>query len=355
MSENTKIEWTDQTWNPMIGCSKISDGCRNCYAMHVAHVRAGNPALASKFGGTTKREGGKTVWTGAVNLSEEALLLPLSWNRPRRIFVNSMSDLFHPAVPDEWIDKVFAIMALAPQHTFQVLTKRPERLHGYMDLRTDNREHEIGAAMLVLSRGKDAGCPELPLQNVWLGVSVEDQRTADERIPLLLQTPSAVRFVSAEPLLGPVNLNRIDCGDGSAAAVPCTKRLKALPSRERRGAASQRLADSDNGPRLDWVIVGGESGPAARPCDLTWIGDVVRQCAAARRPVFVKQLGAKAVNTRHGECAGCIDPDWAGATHCEGTSQHPQGLGLHDRKGGDPEEWPHEVRMREFPASPALE
>ena len=174
MSANTKIEWTDETWNPMVGCSKVSEGCRNCYAMHVAHVRAGNPAMQAKFGGTTKREGGKTLWTGKVNLSEESLLLPLKWKNPRRMFVNSMSDLFHESVPDEWIDRVFAVTALDPQHTFQVLTKRPERMRTYLNFRTGNREDSIGEQTYQLSGRREYFMVEMPLPNVWFGTSVED-------------------------------------------------------------------------------------------------------------------------------------------------------------------------------------
>jgi protein gp37 len=187
--------------------------------------------------------------------------------RPRRIFVNSMSDLFHPNVPDEWIDRVFAVMALCPQHTFQVLTKRPDRMRAYCDTRTDNREESIGTHALFMSGGKHNGFLELPVPNVQLGVSVEDQKTADERIPLLLQTPAAVRFISAEPLLGSVFL--------------------------REEWLEQEIYDDDAVVPvwLDWVICGGESGPGARPMHPAWARGLRYQCVAAGVPFFFKQWG----------------------------------------------------------------
>lgn len=174
MSTHSKIEWTDRTWNPIRGCSLVSPGCTNCYAMRQVH-RFDHPG--GPYEGLTRMTEHGPVWTGKVRVVEEALAEPPSWRKPCRVFVNSMSDLFHEGVPAEFIDRVFAVMQLARRHTFQILTKQPHRM--------------------ALHR---------PPANVWLGVSVENQATADERIPLLLQTPAAVRFLSVEPLLEAVDL-----------------------------------------------------------------------------------------------------------------------------------------------------
>ncbi|EQD41740.1 Phage Gp37Gp68, partial [mine drainage metagenome] len=193
MGDRTGISWTDATWNPLRGCSRVSAGCVHCYA----------EIVAARFSGPDQPYEGLLHpithgWNGQLRFVEGALEQPLRWSRSRLIFVNSMSDLFHENVPDDWIDRIFAVMALAPRHTFQVLTKRPERMLAYLGQLTDNREHAIGAQMLAISRGRDPGLPELPLPNVWLGVSVEDQAAADVRIPLLLQCPATVRWLSCE-------------------------------------------------------------------------------------------------------------------------------------------------------------
>lgn len=309
MGDGTKIEWTDATWNPITGCSLVSPGCTNCYAMRLAGTRlAHHPSRA----GLTRDTKTGPVWTGEVRLNEQWLTQPLKWKRPRRIFVCAHGDLFAEGVPDEWIDKVFAVMALAPQHIFQVLTKRPERMREYFtkpvqgawagrafsigedgikrDM-TDARMrvsdallalfHRAPAAQLNLSAEMqepygDGFMPRWPLPHVWLGVSVEDQRRAEERIPILLETPAAVRWVSAEPLLGPLSLRNI-CG-----------RLERMPERQDHfDALHPRLT-----PRLNWIVVGGESGPGAR----VWPGfeDAARsirdQCKAAGVPFFFKQM-----------------------------------------------------------------
>ena len=275
------IEWTDRTWNPVRGCSRVSEGCRNCYAEVIAS-RFGSVS-GSPFNGFA-RDG---KWTGRVELIEHRLRDPLSWRKPCRVFVNSMSDLFHEGLPDEAIDRVFAIMALAYQHTFQVLTKRPERMHEYLRGHAAGGRHIWRAAQQVeMPRGRNKPAPGWPLPNVWLGVSVENQAAAD-RILVLLQTPAAVRFISAEPLLALVGLSA--------------------------------WLDS-----IDWVIVGGESGPNARGCHLGWIRSIVQQCKAADVPVFVKQLGARPYSA----------------------TQH---VTIRDRKGGTMSEWPEDLRVREFP------
>lgn len=208
---------------------------------------------------------------------------PLRWRKPARIFVNSMSDLFHEAVPDEFIDRVFAVMALAPQHTFLVLTKRPERMRGYMDKLSRYPEGHCWEGALRGFRvfGPDFKTVDLPLRNVHLGVSVEDQATVDQRIPILLQTPAAVRWVSYEPALAGVDFTDIVVGRGSGSE----HHINAL------SMEGDNVADDEeySGACIDWVVVGGESGPKARPCDVAWIRSAVEQCRAAGVPVFVKQ------------------------------------------------------------------
>ncbi len=272
MGDKTGIEWTDATWNPIVGCSVTSPGCTNCYAMQMAG-RLDRMGVAH-YAGLTQPSKAGPVWTGVLRQAPEATLLqPLRWRRPRRIFVNSMSDLFHENVPDDWIDLVFAVMALAPQHTFQVLTKRAERMRSYIETKRRNAPEWIlvtaGERVLLPYEG---GWPT----NVWLGVSVEDQVRADERIPHLLATPAAKRLLSCEPLLGPVDLTNLG-GVGSAKSYGA------------HGFTSLRgLCDR---PAVDWVIVGGESGPRARPMHPDWARSLRDQCQTASVPFFFKQWG----------------------------------------------------------------
>lgn len=248
----TKIEWTEVTWNPIVGCSLASPGCTNCYAMRFAGTRLGH---VPKYDGLTQPAKLGPVWTGKLAFDEKALLAPLGWKRPRMVFVNSMGDLFHDGCPDAWIDRVFAVMALCPQHTFQVLTKRSARMRNYCQSRfeTEWGSEQLWEAIEDLSdRG---GEHDAPLPNVWLGVSVEDQQRAHERLPDLDATPAAVRWISAEPLLGPVDL-----------MIP--------------GVV-----------KPDWVVAGGESGPGARPMHPDWARSLRDQCAAADVPFFFKQWG----------------------------------------------------------------
>jgi protein gp37 len=258
------IEWTEHTWNPIVGCSIVSPGCTNCYAMKMAR-RIDAMGVVNHYNGCTKVVNGNAVWTGKLaRASDDILLQPLRRKKPTIYFVNSMGDLFHEDVPDEWIDKVFAVMALCPQHTFQVLTKRSERMRRWFD---GDRADSVGLAMLTIVERIPHGHRRVPwpLRNVWLGVSTERQQEADERIPHLLQTPAAVRFVSAEPLLGPIDLRvpEIDLGIGKFGCHP----------------------------DLDWVIVGGESGPKARPMHVGWARDLRDQCDAAGVKFFFKQHG----------------------------------------------------------------
>jgi protein gp37 len=284
MSDNSRIEWTEATWNPVAGCDLVSPGCTNCYAMKVAARLATMPQ--PNYVGLTKPSKAGPVWTGKIALVESALTKPLSWRRRRRIFVNSMSDLFHEAVPDDYIDKVFAVMALCRQHTFQVLTKRADRMRDYSRRRAQDWMHHIPQAGLDVchAAAQRASRPSeitlgWPLPNVWLGMSVEDQRRADERIPLLLDTPAALRWISAEPLLGPVDLAaiRFDMGAGLFG--------DALNWHHRPYADERRYSG------IDWVVVGGESGPDARPMHPDWARSLRDQCEAAGVPFFFKQWG----------------------------------------------------------------
>jgi protein gp37 len=286
-------------------------------------ARFSNPGAPFHLFADRHKSGSK--WTGKVDLVERHLQDPLKWRHPKRIFVNSMSDLFHENLPDEAIDQVFAVMALCPQHTFQILTKRPERALQWFNKRPakfvdGNIQRTMpGFICRPLLAGLYGTRESLlswqdrwPLQNVWLGVSVEDQKNADERIPFLLQTPAAVRFISYEPALGPIDL---------------------------RAALSSG--------RLHWVIVGGESGPGARPFDIRWARDIVRQCHDAKVACFVKQMGAvpiiPACRQNHYEWGEGKFDYW------QNDQSGMWRIKLKDRTGGDWDEWPSFLRYREFP------
>lgn len=285
MGQQSKIEWTDATWNPVTGCTKVSAGCKNCYAERQFH----RPYPGRDF--------------TDVRTHLDRLLWPLKWRgskqakaegRSSRIFVNSMSDLFHESVPAHFIDQCFAVMALAGNHVFQVLTKRPERMTNYFDLShvahlplasicAEARIARIAESIATMRREKTTGANwdlflEQPYSNVWLGVSVEDQKTADERIPLLLQTPAAVRFVSYEPALGPVNFWKW---------LGRPKYPDARPQMQDEYAAKWKLLY----PRIDWIIAGGESGANARPSHPNWFRSIRNECQARGLPFFFKQWG----------------------------------------------------------------
>lgn len=300
MGRETGISWTDSTWNPIRGCSRVSEGCRNCYAESVAHrfSGAGLPYEGLVHLDSNGKSTGK--WNGQIKFVESHLLDPLKWKEPRRIFVNSMSDLFHENVTDEMRDQIFAVMAICPQHMFQVLTKRPQRMLAYLRrIQDDDKDMQawINAAIDLPTGGENKRCVEecdWPLPNVQLGVSIEDQKSADERVPILLDTPAAVRFISAEPLLGEVRLGK----------------THGLPIFESRGARMRGMpAGNDLGPIpdgwyahtrhtipaqswIDWVIVGGESGKGARPMQEEWARSLRDQCDAAGVAFFMKQMGS---------------------------------------------------------------
>ena len=307
MADHTHIAWADSTWNPITGCSPASAGCLNCFAARDAHRMAGNPneKIRAKYEGLTKLVDGRAVFNGQVRLTERVLLDPCNWRKGRRIFVCSMSDLFHPAVTDHWIDLVFATMAICPQHTFLVLTKRPERMAEYLaglDTAEGHQRavsgplgtnHAFHGAVMRFRNGQ-------PFPNIHLGTSIETQRDAERRLPHLLRCPAAVRFLSVEPLLEPISL--------FAAGM-----------------------SYDAAP--DQVIIGGESGANARPCDLNWIRHLRDQCRTAGASVFVKQLGAHAVQ---------------GARH-EGDTGYR--LKLNHKSGADLSEVPVDLRFREYPTT----
>lgn len=261
----SKIEWTDETWNPVSGCTWNSPGCDNCYAAPMTR-RLEAMGQADYAGLTTRKH-----FNGQVRTLEHKLSIPLRWKKPRMVFVNSMSDLFHPDVPFEFVDRVFAVMALSRQHTFQVLTKRPERMAEYLashdvGLRWGLLVHKLNRGAMPVSGSEAVDWTRNGLPNVWIGTSVEDQQRADERIPHLLECPAAVRFLSCEPLLGPV--------DAHAAGW------------------NGHNFDPDFAVEIDWVIAGGESGPNARPMHPDWVRSLRDQCVAAGVPFFFKQWGA---------------------------------------------------------------
>ena len=324
MSTNTSIEWATKGWSPIIGCDRVSSGCDRCYAINTAHIRSRhpNPKIANAFAGTTERRDGRIDWTGKVNLLPGRLTDPLTWRKPERIFVNSMSDLFHDSVPDEYIAKVFAVMALAPQHTFQVLTKRHARMRSLLNsgpFQTAVAEHIL--ARTDADEVKDAGDP-FPLPNVWLGVSTENQQWADIRIPALLDTPAAVRFISAEPLLGPIDL----LGDAENPGPAIVRTGVRTRPNTVDGPAEY---DYDDQVGLDSVIVGGESGRGARPMHPWWAESLQQQCETADVPYLFKQWGewtplAPLVDGKFDFSGGIVMTD-DGITYNHGELYYPDG------------------------------
>lgn len=295
MADHTKIEWTDATWNIITGCSVVSAGCKHCYAMKLAGTRLQHhPSRA----GLTQMSAAGPVWNGEVRFNEQWLDQPMRWTKPRLIFVCAHGDLFHEAVPDEWLDRVFAMMALCPRHTFQVLTKRPARMLAYLA----DAEMEIRDA---IKYERVAHTMQWPLRNVWLGVSVEDQAAADERIPLLLKTPAAVRWISAEPLLGTVDLRHLNKDKETNeldALQPWTWEQELEQWRGSSETWEEDFADWYGGmtiaqakgpchPKIDWVVGGAESGNHARPTHPAWFRSLRDQCAAAGVAYLHKQNG----------------------------------------------------------------
>lgn len=302
MAAKTGISWTEATWNPIVGCTAVSPACDRCYAAREASTRLAHlPVYAG-----LAVDG---VFTGEVRLLPERLDIPLRWTKPRMIFVNSTSDLFHEGVPDEYVAKVFAVMVLTPDHTYQVLTKRHGRMRSLLSS-IAFQELVVKETLAIWNKGSstklrekvgwlwtiDGKMPRTwPLSNVWAGVSAEDQKWADIRIPALLATPAAIRFVSMEPLLGAVDLYPL---------APM-------------GTDDPRENEDFE---IDWIIVGGESGPGSRRMDPAWVESIRDQCGDLGVSFFFKQAGE------------ALAREW----------------GLRSRVGKNPDEWP-EGYAQEFP------
>lgn len=297
----TTIEWSEKVWNVTRGCRRVSPGCGTstaggCYAERTAHRYSG-PGLP--YEGLVRLTKKGPRWNGRGLFVEDKLEDPLQWRKPARIFVNSMSDLFYEAFSDAQIARVWDVMRRCPQHQFQILTKRPERMRDWV--------RRLG----------------IVLPNVWLGTSVEDQATADERIPFLCATPARLRWVSAEPLLGPVSIT------------------KWLPD-------ACGVASLEDGP-VRWVVVGGESGPRSRPCDDEWILELVAECRRGYAACFVKQLGRYPYANEDRRGAWLPTTVWGNPT---GDERFDGGIALlkdKKRKGGDVTEWPYDLRWRQYP------
>jgi protein gp37 len=308
MSAATSIEWTDATWNPVTGCTEVSPGCDHCYAKTFAERFRGGPGHHFEHGFD-------------VQLREDKLSLPLRWRKPRKVFVNSMSDLFHDFVPDDYIARVFAVMAGARQHTFQLLTKRHGRMHSLLNsqrfvdkVRVYYSWADDDPSVIDYENDQRPAFSVWPLPNVWLGVSVENQQWANIRIPALLDTPAAVRWLSCEPLLGPVDL------DGPVINGHRPKLTYWLTGRpdwgqEHTGPTGVVMQDLVTGPRIDWVVVGGESGRGARPMDPEWAHRLRDQCQAANVPFLFKQWGEWAPRCTLALCGRRCSCAGANASH----------------------------------------
>lgn len=303
MSEGTKIEWCDASWSPWIGCTKVSPGCAHCYAEMSTPTRVARSKGTELWGnGKARQRTSAATWRN-----------PVKWNYGPRIFP-SLCDWLDEEVPVEWLADFLKLIHDTPNLDWLLLTKRPEnffpRLKAVLKLWSNNgAPDEEDAVWNSLVRWLEDGSPPA---NVWIGTSVEDQKRAEERIPELLKIPAAVRFLSVEPLLGPVDLRRHTSGH-EEAGTPFSG------ARTVGGCVAWT-------PPVDWVIVGGESGPGTRACNVEWIRGIVRQCRAAGVPCFVKQLGAISKGG-----TPTVAWEW----------NHP--------KGGDPAEWPEDLRVREFP------
>lgn len=345
------IPWCDRTWNPIRGCSRVSEGCRHCYAEVVAG-RFSGPGMA--FEGLARATNQGARWTGDVVLVEKHLEDPLHWRKPQRIFVNSVSDLFHEKLTDDQIDRIFAIMALAPQHTFLVLTKRPERMRDYLN------SGRAGAIAAETGKGpeRDRRLPFIrpddvpwPLPNVWPGISVENQATADERLPFLLESLALTRWISYEPALEAVNfgLHRGWCRH-CRTLTPGTIDGHSMDESSPCFAGEASVQDL-----VHWIVVGGESGPEARGFDPAWARSTITQCRYAGIAPFVKQLGSFVLwNGTQGGYGDGPSNMWPAGTKIIPQSGGPFWIRLADGKGGDPDEWPEDLRVREFPAQAAV-
>jgi protein gp37 len=316
MSNKTGIAWTDETANWIVGCSKISQGCRSCYAATAAN----SPRLQQfdQYKGVVDGDGN---WNGEIAFVPKVLGQLIRSKKRRRVFAPSMGDPFHQGVKDEWLDQFFVTVALTPHITYQVLTKRPERMLEYCDrLYGDRFRHQI--QLRGLERDENLTKiynRNLPLSNLWLGVTVENEAAANERIPLLLQTPAAVRFLSVEPLLEAIDLvdgemHNPGFGEGHPWLNPLG------------GIVYDNEGNFSCAPAIDWGIIGGESGSAARPFEMEWAQLLINQFQEAKIPIFMKQVGSNAFY--------------------EGKPFKTK-----SRAGSDPKEWPEWAQIQEFPDS----
>ena len=290
----TSIEWTKppgytgKTWNIITGCDKLSPGCVHCYAANIAKRFWGDRAFSD------------------VQFHSDRLEQPLKRQVPTCYFVNSMGDLFHEKVTYEQFKRVMSVIAMTPQHIYQALTKRPERM---LEMVTRYISESIVQGVIPFERA---------FSHLWLGVTVEDQKRANERIPLLLQTPAAVRFLSVEPMLESISLRWLPAFPENAPFIA-----------QKPGGVTNEL---DGARRIDWVIIGGESGPRARPFDIAWARSIIEQCKSADVSVFMKQLGSN---------------PWVDSisyTEVDAGARY-----IATGKGGDPKEWPEDLRVREYP------
>jgi protein gp37 len=351
MGSRTDIAWTEATWNPVRGCTRVSPGCENCYAERVA---ARFSAPGAPYHGLAVMTDKGPRWTREVRAIPERLEDPLRWQRPRMIFVNSTSDLFHESLSDVDIQNVFGVMEAARSrgHRFQILTKRAERMARWVADWAKKIDYADDSGRGYAGR----------YDHVWLGVSVEDQQRADERIPWLLKTPAAVRFLSVEPMLGKVDLDPAHCSncylrgteeiaaldDGTAWCATCDS--EATYSWWLDACAT---LDPSDQPGISWVIVGGESGPGSRPFDLAWARRVIAQCSEAGVSIFFKQAGSAPVD---GDWrTGLFAPEDKRSIARAAALGYPPGatppnlVVLRDRKGGDLSELPAEFNVRQFP------
>jgi len=373
MGRKTGIQWTSATWNPIRGCSRVSPGCINCYAEHDAmrvNRQMAAKGLSEPYGGLVKlSEKGDPRWTGEVRLVPNHLDDPLRATKPQLIFVNSMSDLFHENLSNETIAGIFGIMAASTGHIFQVLTKRAERMLAWFEwaerFSSVNNPGEAPQCVvstmveygrkLLLANGRKLpkamqgsflGPKKWPLETVWLGVSTEDQERADERIPYLLQCPAAVRWVSYEPAIGPVHL-RPEWIIGVFDHCPTDRPMDQCEGCPGYGEDCGAV----RGPHLDWIVVGGESaqpGRTARMFDIAWARNIIREATGTPVKVFVKQLGKRPWYNGIGKPPAdhvYLEQDVIGP---DGSIGWQYDL-LRSRKGGDPEEWPSDLRVREMP------
>lgn len=324
---DTAVDWAEKGWNLVTGCSPVSAGCANCYAARQAATRLKH---LPRYAGLASYSGGRGRWSGEVRVHRDLLTEPLFRRTPSTWFVAPRGDFFHENLPSDFLDEAFAVMNRSRNQIFIIPTKRVDRALAYLNDPGRKMAILMAAATRVLVDGEPC-CESLdmpwPLPNVILLASIEDQATADYRVPRLLRCNVAWRGVSAEPLLGPVNLSPW------IGAIPFPRNYKQGPGQPVFTCSEDDIEMTICPVTLDWVIVGGESGPKARPCDFYSIAEIVKQCRDAGVPCFVKQLGA--------------DPGYRGAG---GPGTHsPIRVHLEDPKGGDPTEWPPELRVREYP------